>query len=169
MTISYWAGVDPGLVHTGVVVARFNPDLKDIKLFHELFPGLDASPIALWLSRINVSDMTTYIEGYRPRAHLSPDKEMVAGVANLHNVLRRNLVLDNMGVKKVVTDSAMRALDMWNWHTSSHHQDLRSAARIMLLGMYRDDEGNQLIYNVLKDGVDGNYWNIVHKDRGDTR
>ena len=42
----------------------------------------------------------------------------------------------------------------------THHQDLRSAARIALLGMLRDEQMNRLLADVVRDHLAGETWTI---------
>ena len=140
-------GVDPGLVHTGVVAMTFN-DRMLVSHAHEVVVGCDAKDIVLAMTRLahTVNKSYTFVEDYRPRTNLGTDRRMLQALADLKTLLPRATYLDNMGVKKVVREDLMKALDVWTWGTPTHHQDLRSAARIALLGMMKDDDLNALLY-----------------------
>jgi hypothetical protein len=65
-----------------------------------------------------------------------------------------------MGVKKVVKSPLMELLGVWDFRLKTHHQDLRSAARIALLGMLKDDHLNKLLTDVVADHLRGENWNV---------
>ena len=72
-------------------------------------------------------------------------------------------LLRNMGVKKVVTKELMDLLHCWSFPTRTHHQDLRSAARIALLGMMLEPAIKQLLFTYSTDTIDGRNWDVsVH-------
>ena len=72
-------------------------------------------------------------------------------------------LLRNMGVKKVVSKELMDLLHCWSFPTRTHHQDLRSAARIALLGMMLEPALNQVLYSYTTDTIDGRIWDVsVH-------
>ena len=72
---------------------------------------------------------------------------------SIEAALKRSLpsveILDNTGVKKVVTKPLMQLLDCWDFPTVTHHQDLRSAARIALYGGLKDQEINSLLTKIV--------------------
>jgi hypothetical protein len=72
---------------------------------------------------------------------------------NIEAALRRSLpgveILDNTGVKKVVTKPLMQLLGCWDFPTVTHHQDLRSAARIALYGGLKDQDINSLLTQIV--------------------
>jgi hypothetical protein len=161
MTVTHVVGIDPGLVHTGVVSMLFKSDSKEIVVTSHAVPGLDAAqvrdlvvPLGQWPDRI-------FIEGYKPRSNLNSDKRMIEGITKIKARLPSAKVLDNMGVKKVVKKSLMDLLGVWSFTTTTHHQDLRSAARIALLGMLKDDELNLLLADVVRDHLNGDDWRVV--------
>jgi hypothetical protein len=67
--------------------------------------------------------------------------------------LRRSLpgveILDNTGVKKVVTKPLMQLLNCWDFPTVTHHQDIRSAARIALYGGLKNTEINSYLTQIV--------------------
>ena len=74
--------------------------------------------------------------------------------------LKGSTVLPNMGVKKVVRRPLMELLGAWKFSTVTHHQDLRSAARIALLGMLKDPHMNRLLFDVVLDHIEGRTWRV---------
>lgn len=158
MNVTHVVGVDPGLVHTGVVAFRFSPGLRRVQVDTFLVSGPDAASVrTIATARLPAS---VFIEGYRPRSHLSSDKRMQQAVTEMHRALPQSRVLDNTGVKKVVRKGLMELLQVWNFHTVSHHQDLRSAARIALYGMLKDEQLNGVLANVVLDHLQGRTWRV---------
>jgi hypothetical protein len=74
----------------------------------------------------------------------------------------KGTVLDNTGVKKIVKPSVLQVLGAWDFATPTHHQDLRSAARIAVLGMMKDQTMNTLLADVVRDHIDGKPWTITN-------
>jgi len=159
-------GVDPGLVHTGIVMLDFNIDQRELVVDHRLVDGLDS---ALARGQVEVmtptkvySTLVTFIEKYSPRSGFGVDEQMVQANADFKRDLD-GWLLRNTGVKKVVTQELMELCHCWRFPTSTHHQDLRSAARIALLGMMLDDTLNQVLYTYATDSIDGRTWNVTVK------
>lgn len=118
--------------------------MNQIKLFIEQYKPLD-----------------TFIEGYRPRSNLGPDRNMQTNVTTLNNNIP-SLVLDNMDSKNVVTNDLMKLLKLYNFGTRSHHQDLRSAARIMLFGAIKDPCYNEVLADMMVEELTNpGSWHIV--------
>jgi hypothetical protein len=162
--LTHVVGVDPGIVDTGVVRMVFDPDEKLIMQEHRVFTGINGSPapanqVDHWILRADEPDPVTFVEGYRPRSHLATDARMMAAVQEYRS-LKGSTVLPNMGVKKVVRRPLMELLGVWKFSTVTHHQDLRSAARIALLGMMKDEQMNHLLADVVRDHLNGQTWQV---------
>lgn len=158
MSVTHVCGIDPGLVHTGVVHMAFNSVTRVIKVRPTVIEGtnLDDVVAVLW------PDMRIFVEDYRTRSAFNTDAKMRAFVFELKQALpRRAVFLDNMGVKQVVRQPLMDLLGVWKFSTPTHHQDLRSAARIALFGMLKDDELNSLLADVVRDHLNGKDWTHV--------
>jgi hypothetical protein len=56
----------------------------------------------------------------------------------------------------------MELLGVWKFKTPTHHQDLRSAARILLLGMFKDPQLNKLIADIVRSHLRGKDWSVGH-------
>jgi hypothetical protein len=159
MTVTHVVGVDPGLVHTGVVNLVFKPEVKEILVLDRLVVGLNDTEVQKAVALVGTKPII-FIEGYKPRSNLNSDRRMQDGVTRIRQATGGK-VLDNMGVKKVVKKSLMDLLGVWSFTTTTHHQDLRSAARIALLGMLKDDELNRLLADVVRDHLNGDDWRVV--------
>jgi hypothetical protein len=48
MSVTHVVGVDPGLVHTGVVSLMFDPVHREIHVDHEAVVGPDATAVTFW-------------------------------------------------------------------------------------------------------------------------
>lgn len=152
-----FTGIDPGLVHTAVVTLEINRyDMRWGTSFR-VFDGL-GDDVVEEIKQHTRRDTAVFVEEYKPRSHFSQDNEMVSGVSRLNKAIHKAQVISNTGVKKVVRRKVMDYFDLWNWPQVTHHQDLRSAAYILLYGMYKEPEFNQLIYKILADEFDGRPW-----------
>jgi hypothetical protein len=130
-----------------------------VVLSHEVVTGTDVPSVQAWVGD-DPGRMSIFIEAYQPRHNLSPDKRMVTAVADLRRGLVGSKVLSNTGVKRVVPPQLMTLLGVWNWPQSTHHQDLRSAARIALLGMMKDGQLNTVLSAVVRDHLAGRTWAV---------
>lgn len=153
-------GVDPGLVHTGVVALRFEPVTHTVHVDSAAIAGPDEQAVREWIHVNDHSTTHVFIEGYKPRSNLSTDPEMMAAVQRMRSAFAATVLL-NTGVKKVVRQPLMELLGCWKFSTVTHHQDLRSAARIALLGMLKSEHLNRVVKIVVQDHVEGRPW-VVH-------
>lgn len=155
-------GVDPGIVHTGIVSLTFDVADRALEVAHAVIDGPDATAAAAALRAITDGELslqTTFIEEYRPRSGFSVDQTMMVANADFKRALHGHL-LRNTGVKKVVSKELMEMLHIWKFPTTTHHQDLRSAARIAILGMLLEPSLNQILYQFTTDNIDGRTWEI---------
>jgi hypothetical protein len=151
-------GVDPGLVHTGVVRLSFDTDSHNIFVRVAALDGADVQGAKKFFSRTP----QVFIEGYKPRSNLGTDQRMVEMVADFRMGLKGSKVLLNTGVKKVVRQPLMELVGCYDFSLPTHHQDLRSAARIALLGMLKDDTLNRVLTDVVLDNMQGLPWSVHH-------
>lgn len=154
-------GVDPGLVHTGVVTLAFLPKMRQVLTAHQVVQGLDAPAVAGVIDELCPQrgvPASIYVEGYRSRGNLGHDKDMLIAVRDMV-AATKGKALDNTGVKKTVKPAVLQALGVWKFSTPTHHDDLRSAARIAVLGMLK--EHNELLADVIRDYLDGRPWRVV--------
>lgn len=154
-------GVDPGIVHTGVVVLVFIPKMRQVGVLHEVVAGTDAAGVASVIDELCPQRGVKphiYIEGYRSRSNLAHDKDMLIAVRDMQQATKGR-VLDNTGIKKTVKPEVLKLLGAWKFSTPTNHDDLRSAARIAVLGMLK--EHNALLADVVRDHLDGRSWRVV--------
>jgi hypothetical protein len=156
-------GIDPGLVHTGVVSLEFDSRQRSLVIEHTVIDGPDAEQISQWLLfRYLASKRLIFVEKYEPRRKMDTDTRMVQAEQDLRKALPQPMFISNTGSRKVVTPQLMEVLGVWNFPTPTHHQDLRSAARIALFGMFKAKDTNTLIADVVRAQLDGNPWSITH-------
>lgn len=153
-------GIDPGLVHTGVVRMTFTPSSKKISIGATVIEKRMVDQTKAVIDHTQRAKHI-FIEGYRPRSHYGTDEKMVTLVQELHAALPYNKVLLNHGVKKVIRRPLMQLLHVWDFDIKTHHHDLRAAARIGLYGMVKDEELNELLAQIVFDHVAGRTWDVL--------
>lgn len=166
MSVTHVVGIDPGLVHTGVVSLMFVPDQRLVEIDHEVVLGPDATAATMWAMGRRARKVpwyfkppTIFIEGYRPRSNFNTNAEMTKAVQTFR-AATKGQVLDNTGVKKVVRRGLLELLGCWKFPTPTNHDDLRSAARIAVLGMLKDEQMNQLLADIVRDHLNGETWTV---------
>lgn len=159
-SVTHVVGVDPGLVHTGVVNILIDTSARRITVLDRVVLGPKANEVADAIALAGAKPKI-FIEAYRPRSNLNSDERMVNAV-NLIRIATGGTVLNNTGVKAVVKKSLMELLGVWSFSTKTHHQDLRSAARIALLGMLKDEDMNRLLSDIVADHLKGSDWHVAH-------
>lgn len=151
-------GVDPGLVHTGVVSMSVNDVAREIHISYQIVMGPNVDAVRDFLSKQAVGP--TYIEGYRTRGQFNTNDRMIRAVADMKAGLPHSKILANTGIKKVVKPELLRVLQLEKFPVSNH-QDLESAARIMVLGMLKDVTQNQVLATRVTDHMNGVGWTIT--------
>ena len=152
-------GIDPGLVDTGLVYIELDPHLRGFETSTHVVHKLDLDEIETWVKGSRNPD-AIFIEAYRPRSNFGTDQEMVQAVGNIHRRLRGSTVLNNTGVKKVIRQPLLELLGLWKFPTT-HHQDLRSAARIGLYGLVKNPDWNLTLAQLVRDHIDNDPWTRV--------
>lgn len=150
-------GIDPGLVHTGLVRFVFDDAHKTVTTDHAVVQGIDADAVEEWVNLPGEPDLV-FIEKYQPRSNYGTDEGMVQGERDLMRRLRGAQTLRNTGVKNIVTPELMVLLDVWKFSTRTHHADLRSAARIGLLGLMKHDLGNEYLSDIVLAHLNDKEW-----------
>jgi len=166
MSALYFVGIDPGLVHTGAVSMALDPQAKGISIAYRVIEGnyqaLQAQSFCeLVAAAAGSVRPTIYVETYRERGTgYNTNQKMRELLVELKTKLPRHAeFLDNMGVKKVVRQPLLNAFGLTGFPTT-HHKDLESAARIMLLGMLKNEQSNLLLATALNDMLEGQSWSI---------
>jgi hypothetical protein len=163
LTVAQVFGVDPGIVDTGCVSMLFDTRDRTLRIEHARVRGDDAEQVEDWMEFVRALPRRwIFIEKYNPRQKLDSDPQMVQAEQNLRRVLADATFLSNTGIRRVITPQLMEVLGTWKWPTVTHHQDLRSAARIALLGMTKEPELNRILSDVVRDHLDGKSWQVAH-------
>ena len=158
-------GIDPGIVNTGIVVYHIHPNTRTMFVYHTAIVGCDVLDIWAYLTQYSMdgSGPWTYlfVEAYRPRSHFDTDARMGAAVNDIKRMGDNIYALDNTGVKNVVSRALLELLNSWNFSTKSNHQDVRSAARIAILGMLKNEILNKLLAQIVFSEINGDSkWDI---------
>ena len=159
-------GIDPGIVNTGIIIYFICPQERLVILKHTAIKGCKTEDIFRFLSmHLDVSDANPwtylFVEAYRPRSHFDTDARMGAAVNDIKRMGDNIYALDNTGVKNVVSRALLELLNSWNFSTKSNHQDVRSAARIAILGMLKNGTLNRLLAQIVFSEINGDSkWDI---------
>ena len=153
-------GIDPGIVNTGIVVYFICPQERRVILKHTAIEGCKVEDIRAFLAlRLDLSSARpwtyVFVEAYRPRSHFDTDARMGAAVNEIKKMGPEVYALDNSGVKNVVSRALLELLNSWSFSTKSNHQDVRSAARIAILGMLKNETLNNLLAQVVLSKIEG--------------
>lgn len=151
-------GIDPGLVHTGAVRILLLPEEQKFSTDFLVVDGVSDAELDKLAEWCSLFTDPVFIEAYRPRSHFQNDARMGKAVNDLKRLIPRAKSLDNTGVKQVVKTDFMKALDVWTFPVVTHHQDLRSAARIGLYGLMKDEASNEVLADFIRDHLEGNSW-----------
>ena len=147
-----FSGIDPGIVTTGVVTLSIDSDERVFQVFEKVLTQEELPSLSLWTPVERI-----FIEAYEPRSNFGHDTRMAELVKQIADSTGGK-ILSNKGVKKVIRKKLMEHLGLWNFQTPTHHQDLRSAAYIMLYGMVKDEIGNQLLTQIVMDHLAHDDW-----------
>ena len=147
-------GIDPGLVHTGLVHMMLDTEATTLSHTEVLYDGMPEEEIADYVRGLPAL-AHVYMEAYRTRSAWNSDPEMQAGIARIKKAAPRVEIVTNMGVKKVVTNELMKLLGVYTFSQKSHHQDLRSAARIGLMGALKVEPFNRALYKIATTKLEG--------------
>lgn len=172
-------GIDPGIVDTGAVAIRldFNERLIDVTakawtgVTDRLGFSVVTSPQFLkelrdfeLQQRANTSALFAGVEGYRPRGKNSrQDEEMTNLVQNIRANLTFGRVVDNTGIKLVVTEPALKLFHVSRFKKGTNHADLKSAARVALMRGLSMPDVNPLLADYYRDnllGGDESKWQL---------
>ena len=157
MTIVHLGGIDPGLVHTGVVSLLVDSQQRAISVSSHVVNGPNAGQVAAAVDK----RATLFIEKYEDRGTVfTQHSDMRKFEVELHKLLPKATILSNTGVRKVVTEQMLRVLGLTGFRTT-HHKDLESAARIAVYGGLKDPAINAVFYQALTSYTDGRPWQLA--------
>lgn len=156
-------GVDPGLVHTGIVLLKFDLDSHTFGLESVVIDGQNNLTVALdeiidTLCIIGAQHV--FIEKYEPRSHFGTDAHMMELVREIHKRTKHSRVISNAGSKQVIKPALLGLLHLKKFPTT-HHQDLQAAARILVYGMLKNPDLNRVLVNIVQDHLDNKPWRFL--------
>ncbi|URM86405.1 hypothetical protein SEA_GSHELBY23_8 [Microbacterium phage Gshelby23] len=159
MSIIHLGGVDPGLVHTGLVSIRADSQKRTCTVLTEIIDGPDVERVQS-LSSVVLKGAQIFVEKYEDRGTVfSTHSDMRVFETKVMAALPHAKLLSNTGVKKVITDQMLDAIvgDL----PTTNHKDLESAARIAIAGGLKDPQINSVMYHLLLDHLRGESWQRV--------
>ena len=153
-----FTGIDPGLVCTGLVRLVLPPDETSErwwKVEHEAINGLDIPAISAWVDQR--PGHPVFVEDYRARQSYNSDPEMIRGVDRIKMSVPNVTLINNSGSKKVIRPALLKLMSLYKFPTT-HHQDLQAAARILIWGMLKNENYNELLATFVDDHISGHPW-----------
>jgi hypothetical protein len=130
---------------------------------HKVLSGPAWQDLWLWIEALpGPTTPKVFVEAYITRSRLGTDQRMLQLEADIRHALPDARFLPNMGVKKVITQDLLEMLEVLVWKTRTHHQDLRSAARIALLGLVKDPDLNWYLAEMVRECLEGQLWRVDH-------
>ena len=168
MSKAYILGVDPGIVDTGVVWVSLDEEEKKLGSGAKVWRNVTTQVKNIitvdesFLEEFRVfvgASRPVFIEGYRNRGrNPKQDQAMTTLVQAIHRTVPGSVIVDNTGVKNVVTEATLALLGLATWSVPTNHSDLKSAARIALKGAYQDPELNRLVASAVLAALEGEPW-----------
>lgn len=159
-------GIDPGLVHTGVVMTTFDEISRSISKASHTIEGkkhpLQVRQLLEGYGFLSPREQThIFIETYRERGNVyATDDRMRKLVQRFAETLPTAVLVDNTGSRHIVKPALLKLLGLDEFPTT-HHQDLQAAARILVYGALKTLELNALLSQVVQDHLDGNTWTVL--------
>lgn len=164
MSVAHVVGIDPGIVDTGMVRIVLDNRAREVFVEENVVKNAyenDISDAVQWVNGSEFPYPQVFVEKYRPRQRLGYDEEMLQAQNMWMKALPRAELLSNTGITKVVPQPMMQALGVWTFNTRTHHQDLRSAARIALLGAIKEPVLNGVLSDAISDYLHHRPWHIT--------
>ena len=165
-------GFDPGIRDTGAVALTLDLDEKTIDVLAQVWSGvthrhgfnvttdekfLDEAAALQQSLRQRSNVVLTGIEGYRQRGmNVQQDQEMLNVIQDLRATLPGSVIVDNTGIKKVVTEPMLKLFHVARFKRGTNHADLKSAARVALKRGIDQDECNPLLADYIIECVNHN-------------
>lgn len=147
-----YAGIDPGMVDTGVVCLVFDEDARQCNVKTLVANGIEPEAyeqVAQFLRQLEPS--AVFIEDYRARQHFKNDVLMIRAVDKFAAQVATPVLINNTGSKQVLRPALLDLLQIKKFEQRTHHRDLEAAARILVYGMLKNPEGNRLLTKLVQD------------------
>jgi hypothetical protein len=166
-------GIDPGIRDTGIVSIHldtirekwhvttqvWNDVTHQERLTQTISPDF-LDEITAFVDHENMENKATFvgIEGYRQRGNdVRQDQRMLALVNAIHDTLKGSHIVDNTGIKNVVTEPMLKLFKVDKFH-KTFHADLKSAARVALKLGINNEVLNRVLSDFVRDNLNGTPW-----------
>lgn len=172
-------GIDPGIVDTGVVALRLDSTNKtwtiQYKVWHVVTYRDPSNQNAIRLNTHFQDGLRSFVEheetlapvfvgveGYRQRGNnMRQDQDMLYMVQAIHKLVPGSQIIDNTGIKNVVTRDMLKLFGVARFNVATNHADLVSAARVALKLGISITPINEILYGFVVDNVEGTSWSLV--------
>ena len=178
MTKLSLGGIDPGIKDTGAVALRIDTAAREWSIRHKVWS--DVTSRAAANSRVILIDPTfeselaeffaieeswgpnfVGVEGYRQRGNnVRQDQDMLHMVQSIHKMIPGSTIVDNTGIRNVVTQDLLKLFQMRRF-PATNHADLVSASRVALKVGISVPVLNEVLYNFVLDNAEGEPWSLV--------
>ena len=162
-------GIDPGIVDTAAVKLTFNFEQETWSLRTRVWSNVTER---LGLNDVHVQqeflddlrafcETAPFIEGFRQRGRDTlQDQRMLALIRELKQGLKGSTIVDNTGIRKIVTEPMMKLFEVSRF-PGTNHADLKSAARVALAGGIKSEELNPLLARFVTQRLLENKWTLL--------
>lgn len=156
-------GIDPGLVDTGIVSLTIREQRRALEVHSAVVKGTDVPEIKRVVDEMRAYNKNAliFVEDYRARSHWKEDTQMLNAVAAVTSALPGSKKLPNTGIKTLIKPVVLEVFGLRRFPHTTNHQDLLSAARILMLGLYKDPDINTLLASIVKDDLNGHPWTVI--------
>jgi len=168
-------GIDPGIRDTGIVAIHLDTLRQQWRVTTQVWSDvtkLDKQSLVIdtyfldeltaFVDHENMENKATFvgIEGYRQRGNdTRQDQKMLGLVQSIHGTLKGSYIVDNTGIKNVVTEPMLKLFQV-NKFPATHHADLKSAARVALKLGINNDVLNRILSDFVRDNLNGSKWSL---------
>jgi len=170
-------GVDPGVADTGLVAITLDYTHRQWDVQYKVWSnvierdGFSVSVKHYYLDDLvdvrnrleDLGPVFSGVEGYRPRGkNKRQDEEMSQLVQTSKSYIKNAKIIDNTGIKKVVTEPALRLFKCSRFEQGTNHADLKSAARVALKRGIDEDTLNEMLAEFYMDNLleGGKRWEL---------
>lgn len=163
-------GIDPGIVDTGATCLRLDFERKTFRVRARAWTQVTSkNGWTIDVSHNFLDELAGFvqeereealvfvgIEGYRERGYnSSQDQKMIHLIQVINETLPGSVIIDNTGIKKIVTNSTMKLFGMERFEHGGNHADLKSAGRVALRLGISMDPVNTLLSDFMHDNLIG--------------
>lgn len=161
-------GIDPGLIDTGVSCVTLDPDSKTWSMRALAITAVGdetddriintTQQVKNCVLALSDGDTHIWVEKWRERGTVFGENPTMRAIEReLRVAIPYAKFLENMGVKKLISNKLLNLFDLLKVQ-STNHRDIQAAARIMLLGAIKDEALNPVVYAFVTDALDGMPW-----------